>query len=140
MRSTGTYRYSPTLNGSTQRRDGGSTRWWLIIDCDPELGRYLRHLFTLSTFRTRKLQPPLWGAHISVIRGEEPPDPAAWGRLDGQSVEFEFEPAVRETDGYLWVPVFCDPALRIREELALPREPNPPLHLTVGNLKHEEDN
>jgi hypothetical protein len=75
MRSLGTFRFSPTLrNNSHTRRDGSSTRWWLIIDCDPDLGRYLRHLFALGHFRTRTLQNPLWGPHISVIRGEEPAD------------------------------------------------------------------
>lgn len=138
MISIGHYRYSPTLNGSLQRRDGGTTRWWLIIDSDPDLARYLRHLFMLQTYRTQKAQAPLWGPHISVIRGEEPPLPAAWGRLEGQEVEYEYEPIVRETDGYLWVPIRCEAALDHRNELGLPREPTPPLHLTIGNLKQDE--
>jgi hypothetical protein len=82
MRALGTFRYSPELRpGSWQRRDGDSTRWWLIIDCDPELGRFLRHLYTIACHRTRAAQAPLWGTHISVIRGEVPPNQAAWGRL-----------------------------------------------------------
>jgi hypothetical protein len=137
-RSVGTVRYSPTLrNGSTTRRDGGSTEWWVILDCDPELGRLLRHLYTVAAFRTRTVQPPLWGPHVSVIRGEEPPDKAAWKRLVGEPVEFEYEPEVRETDDYLWVPVRCLRMLDHREELGLSRVPNPPLHLTIGNRQHE---
>src|SRR5690242_10560799 len=126
MKSVGIFRYSPTVGGSLMRRDGGTTKWWLIIDCDPNLGRYLRHQFTMAVYRTRKVQGPLWGTHISVVRGEEPPLKEAWGRLSGQQVEFEYEFAVQETDGYLWVPVRCEPALRHREELGLPREPDPP--------------
>ena len=137
MKSVGIFRCSPTLNGSLLRRDGGTTLWWLIIDCDPELGRYLRHQVVAAVHRTRQVQAPLWGTHISVIRNEEPPRKQAWEQLNGTEVEFEFELAIRETNGYLWVPVFCEPALQHREELGLPREPQPPLHMTIGNLKHE---
>jgi hypothetical protein len=135
MRSIGTFRYSPELRtGSHLRRDGGSTRWWLILDCDPELGRFLRHQHTVAIHRTRTIQAPLWGTHISVIRGEEPPNAKEWDRLQGTEVEFEYEPVVQETDGYLWVAVACPGALDHREQLGLPREPYPPLHLTIGNL------
>jgi hypothetical protein len=138
MKSMGIFRYSPTVNGSLVRRDGGTTRWWLVIDCDPDLGRYLRHQFTVGTYRTRQIQAPLWGAHVSVVRGEEPSLKQHWERLNGQEVEFEYEPVIRETEGYLWVPVWCETALSHREELGLVREPDPPLHLTIGNLKQED--
>src|SRR5947207_1267141 len=48
FRSTGVLCYSPTLKGSLARRDGGTTKWWLILDCDPDLGRYFRHLFHIA--------------------------------------------------------------------------------------------
>ncbi len=138
MRALGTFRYSPELRkGSLERRDGGSTRWWLIIDCDPELGRLLRHLYAVATYRTRAIQAPLWGTHISVIRGEEPPNQADWGRLQGAEVEFDYESQFQETEGYLWVAVACALALELRGQLGLPRDPQPPLHLTIGNLLSE---
>lgn len=134
MMSSGTLRFSPELRpGSHERRDGGSTRWWLIIDGDPELGRYLRHQFWLAHRRVRSLQSPLWGTHVSVIRGEAPVDAARWGREDGQRVTFEIDPVPQETRGYVWYPVRCDAVLDLRERLGLPREPVPPLHLTIGN-------
>src|SRR5262245_2828208 len=137
MKSVGVFRSSPTLNGSLIRRDGGTTLWWLIIDCDPDLGRYLRHQFTAATYRTRQVQAQLWGTHVSVIRGEEPPLKQGWERLNGAEVEFEYELPLRETEGYLWVPVLCEVALRHREELGLARDPYPPLHMTIGNLRQE---
>lgn len=134
--TTGTFRYSPTIrDDSTTRRDGGSTVWWLILDCDPELGRLMRHFYQLSRHKTVAPQPPLWGTHVSVIRGEEPPDKTHWKRLAGVTVELEYEPEVRETHDYLWVPVWCPVVNEHRAELGLPTEPNPPLHLTFGNLK-----
>ncbi|WP_257389090.1 hypothetical protein [Tahibacter caeni] len=134
MRSSGTLRYSPELRpGSHRRRDGGSTRWWLILDGDPELGRYLRHLHWIAQRRLRSLQAPLWGTHVSVIRGELPPHPGHWGDGEGERVDFTFDPLGRETNGYVWFPVRCAAVLDLRERLGLPREPQPPLHLTVGN-------
>jgi hypothetical protein len=138
MRGIGTFRYSPELRpGSWERRDGGSTRWWLIVDCDPELGRLFRHLYTVAHYRTCSVQAPLWGTHISVVRGEEPPRPAEWDRDAGAEVEFDYEPVVRETGGYLWLAVACPRALERRVQLGLPREPVPPLHLTIGNRQPE---
>jgi hypothetical protein len=137
MHAPGTFRYSPTNNGSLLRRDGGTTKWWLVIEVDEEFGRYMRHLFEMWSYRTRFLRAPLWGTHISVIRNEEPPLKDAWERLEGQEVVFDYDPAVQETDGYLWLGVTCPQALDHRAELGLPREPWPPLHLTIGNLLHE---
>lgn len=134
-KTTGTFRYAPTIRaGSTTRRDGGSTEWWVIIDCDPELGRLLRHFYQRSRFNTVAPQPPLWGTHVSVIRGEEPPDKTRWKARDGVVVELEYETSVAETRGYLWVPVWCPVSNELRTELGLSAEPTPSMHLTFGNL------
>mgnify|MGYP007059445852 CR=1 FL=1 len=134
MRSTGTLQFSPEIRpGSHTRRDGGSTWWWLIIRCNEELGRLFRHLYSTSHYRTRSLQAPLWGTHISVIRGEEPPNQDEWGRLDGTEVEFEYDAIFHETDDYVWCLVECEAVLDLRERLLLPRSPVPALHLTIGN-------
>jgi hypothetical protein len=135
--STGIFRYSPPLrsDGKLIRRDGKTTKWWLIIECDPELGRYLRYQFRIKTYNTKNVQAPLWGTHISVIRDEEPHKKTNWEKLQAQEIEFKYEPNIQETGGYLWVPVQCEFALTHREELGLPREPELPLHLTIGNLK-----
>jgi hypothetical protein len=135
--STGIFRYSPPLNskGKVIRRDGKTTKWWLIIECDPELGRYLRYQFRIKTYATKPVQAPLWGTHISVIRNEEPGIKANWEKLQTQEIEFKYESDIQETEGYLWVPVQCEPALKHREALGLPQEPELPLHLTIGNLK-----
>ncbi|MGO1070654.1 hypothetical protein [Lysobacter sp. CA199] len=134
--ATGTLRYSPQLGkGGHTRRDGGSTQWWLIVDCDPELGRYLRHLYLLGHRRTRALQSPLWGPHISAIRGERPVAMDAWKRGDGATIEFAYQPQAHETDDYVWHRVRCEALLNLRETLGLPREPEPALHLTIGNAK-----
>ena len=131
------FRFSPPLNrkGSLQRRDGQSTKWWLILQCGADLGRYYREAFAQEHYFTRALQEPLWGTHASVIRGEEPPHFKAWKSLEGQKVEIHYSSQWQIHGSYVVLPAECNEALDYREQLALPREPRFPLHITIGNLK-----
>lgn len=141
FKSTGKLRYSPKLNnGSMDRRDGGSTKWWLVIDVSPGIGRYYRDLFAMHRHNVELLQRPLWDAHISVVRDEEPKADfkALWNKYQGQPIEFFYDGFDATGNGtYVWLPVRCDRALDIREELGLPRMPYFNLHLTIGNLKEQ---
>lgn len=134
---TGTCRFSPPLDprGGRVRRDGSTTDWWLILACDPELGRYLRHLHHLDARRLRQLSDPLWGPHVSVVLGEVPTDLSAWNDREGEPMAFEIDWTPQEIGDYVFFPVRCDAALDYRQCLGLPREPKYPLHLTIGNLK-----
>jgi len=128
--SSGKLRYSPKLTG--QR----SENWWLVVDCDPEIGKYYRSLFQSGQFHCRKLQAPSWAEHITVIRNEEPSEAskALWQKHEGVSVDFSYLGGL-ETDGlYYWLSVECPRLLDIREELGLSRDPVYPLHLTIGNV------
>jgi hypothetical protein len=137
IRLAGTCRFAPPLDprGGRVRRDGGSTEHWLILACDPELGRYLRHLYLLDARRTRSLSDPLWGPHVSVIQGEVPPRPALWKDREGAALMFTLRHPPQEIGDYVFFPVDCEAALEYREALGLPREPRHPLHLTIGNRK-----
>jgi hypothetical protein len=48
-------------------------------------------------------------------------------------VVFDYDPQAQETQGYVWCAVRCPELLDLREELGLAREPQPALHLTIGN-------
>ncbi len=137
IQTTASYRFSPPLNksGKTTRRDGRTTKWWLILECDREIGRYLRHLFEVAAHRTQCLQEPLWGAHVSVIRDEKPPNPDLWEKLEGRQVCVEYDCEIELVNGFAVAPARCEAALEYREILGLPREPKYPLHLTIGNLR-----
>lgn len=136
MFSSGKLRYSPQINGTWDRRDGGTTKWWLVVDADPEIGRYYRTLYNLITYRCQRLQRPAWEAHVSAIRDEKPPKPQFWKRYEGFAIEFEYDPKPEFNETYVWLPVKCPIILDLREELGLPREPMFPLHLTIGNCKN----
>lgn len=136
-RIAGQYRFAPALDalGNRRRRDGSTTDGWLIIQCEPDVGRYLRSLRMLERRALPSLSDPLWGAHVSIVRGEDVPDTAAWNDREGCVVEFEYMHPAQELGEYAFFPVICEAALDYRELLGLPREPLLPLHLTFGNFK-----
>ena len=133
MQSQGVLRYSPKLLG-----DHVSKRWWLVIDCEPEIGKYFRHLHYIGVWRIYALQRPAWDEHITVIRDEKPPDAntALWEKYAGETIEFFFLPKVCWVLPYFWLPVKCPRAIEIRRELGLRPKTISPLHLTIGNVKH----
>jgi hypothetical protein len=110
-------------------------KWWLIIQCEADIGRYYRSQFNFfNRAKDVKLQAPAWESHISVIRGEEPQHPELWGSWDGQQVEFSYDPQLQTNEEYFWLNVECPAALDIREKLGLSRTPQFNLHLTIGRI------
>ncbi len=128
LTSKGTLRYSPQTLGKT-------SKWWLVVDCDPNIGKYYRHLYFLENNKCSKIQRPAWEIHISVVRNEEPPNPELWMAHEGEEIEFEYHPPVQNNEIFYWLPVTCEKLLDIRERLGLPRQPDYDLHMTIGNNK-----
>lgn len=123
---TGIVRYSPKLLGAS------SSKWWVVIDADPELGKYYRHLYYLQTNRCYKLQRPAWESHITVVRDEEPSNKNLWEKYQNLEIEFKVIPKIESNGDYFWFPVECNFALDIREELGL-GDPKFPLHISIGH-------
>jgi len=132
--SVGTLRYSPKLLGNRE-----SEKWWLVLDCDPNIGKYYRTLYHLDHHGCRTLMRPAWQEHITVIRNEEPPDKTLWEAYTGEVIEFEYNPEPRTNGCYWWLSVTCPRLLDIREQLGLPREPSIPLHLSFGHTGEATD-
>lgn len=129
-RSIGTLRYSPKLNGE----DSG--RWWLILDADPDIGKYARYMYKVFHHHCRVLQAPSWKEHITVVRDEKPNGDRLhlWEKYAGNKVEFTYYPEIVGDGKYFWMEVDCPELLEMRAELGLPYNPLYPLHLTVGNV------
>lgn len=112
----------------------------LVLDCDPDLGKYYRHIAA----RKWLIRRPAWKEHITIIRGpyelSGTPDKNLWGKYEGNLIKFKYEPFIETKEPeegclrYFWLSVFCPKLMDIREELGLPRKPVFPLHLTIGNL------
>jgi len=138
----GTYVFAPTIGPGENRtrRDGTTTHWWLILKCDRSMCRYQSRLLHFAEPGDSGISEPLWGSHVSIIRGEEPPNKALWNSMEGKQVSIEYEQSPQEIHGYVFLPVTCEPALDYRQDLGLPREPEIPLHLTIGNRKQSTVN
>ena len=143
FKSLGTIRYSPKAKSIPD-----TSKWWVVIDCCPELCRYYRELWNWEhRFGTIVLHKPAWAGHISVVADEKPPDDklSVWQSHAGELIEFEYRPELQTNGQYFWLNVVCDAALDLRAELGLARNPFYPLHLTVGidlafNLRGRSDN
>jgi hypothetical protein len=129
MKSFGKLVYSPRTHLSSSEN-------WLVVMCDDEISRYYRHLFYKEYPWRGKLTRPVWGTHISVIRGEKV-DPKLWKLNDGKIINFEYEGGVQDNGEYYWLKVKCDYLLDLRESLGLSRVPRFGLHLTIGRTTQE---
>ena len=121
--------FSPSLNrgGSIKRRDGKTTEWWMIIQCDRSIGDYYRSLHKVYSNHILSLSEPLWGTHVSIIRDEKPKQLGLWKSLEGKEVEISYSNQVNLYSGYAVLDVKCEELLDYREKLGLTRQPELPL-------------
>lgn len=125
--SIGKIRYSPSTLGHAQK-------WWVVVDCNDQIGKYYRKLFELDCHFCDKLGVPAWKEHITVVRNEEPLKKEFWEKYEGSEISFSCLILPQSNDVYYWLEVECDFLLSLREELGLPKKPEFPLHLTFGNI------
>lgn len=125
FKSSGKLVYNP----KTHLRD---SERWLVLMVEEELSLYYRCLFRREFFWKPKLQRPVWGSHVSIVRGEKIPNVDAWGFAANKTINFEYEPGVSSNGEYYWLKVYCDELAAIRELFGLPREPRFGFHLTIG--------
>ena len=107
----------------------------MILECDRGIGAYFRQLYEMDSFGVKMLKEPLWGTHVSVIRDEEPEEQSKWKELEGMTLPIEYSNEVQVFGSYAFVEARCEEALLYREALGLPKLPEYPLHMTIGNLK-----
>lgn len=129
FRSFGYLRYDPRMEGQKVLEP-----YWLILQCDEELCRYYRHWVQVGCYT--KIWRPAWGAHISVIRGEKPRNPALWAKNSAKKVSFEYKHEILSNSKHYWIRIDSPELLDIREQYGLAREPRLPLHLTLGNAEY----
>lgn len=130
MKSIGKLIYSP-------RSHLGSNEKWLVLMCDDEISKYYRYLFEkeypfLNAERHGKLTRPVWGTHISIIRGEYVPNYKLWRLDENKLIEFEYEGGVIDNGEYYWLKVNCPLLSELRKKYGLSPEPRFGFHLTVG--------
>ena len=130
MKSIGKLVYSPRTHLSSSQN-------WIVLMCDDEISKYYRHLFSkdypyLNGSRVGKLTRPVWGAHVSVIRGERIPNMNLWGIDANKIIEFEYEGGVIDNGEYYWLKVKCPILSDLRNKYGLSSDPRFGFHLTIG--------
>lgn len=114
----------------------------LVIDIDPEFGKYYRALIP----KWFKVNKPKWPIHITIVRGiyEQPNNLNNWNKYQGQEIKFKYEPIIYMDKKYYWLNIWCIELENIREELGLPNISKwtlPPsgfkkcFHMTIANKK-----
>ncbi len=113
--------------------------WWVrVLDIDRGIIDYYAWLTKRYGLPVMKSRP-----HITVVRGEEPPNKDVWGRYAGP-ITFWYSQNVRTDNGFhAWLDIWSEELFKLREELGLPSRPHRELngilvprgwHLTLGRL------
>lgn len=139
---TGTIIYDPRRPGLQSRN-----QWWCVVNTDDSIADYYR--WWLRYEKHIHLQPPAWGAHISVIRGEKPQGQLLelWKKYHNQRITFIYDHvgqvktarSKRHVQGensgtFYYVKVQCPLLTEIRHEMNLKTDWD--LHMTIGR-SHE---
>lgn len=110
------------------------SNWWIWLECDYELGRYLRRLYFLATHKVYKLGKPSWDEHITVVSSHEKTEKFEkyWNKHEGKIIDFSLDLFPQTNGNAWWFPIVSQTLEDIREELGLNRLRNIPLHFAVG--------
>ena len=131
---TGIIKYDPP-RGKMKKK----TQWWAVVNVDREITRYFR--WWVQTELHINLYKPSWDAHVSIIRGERPPEHKQhlWKKYDGQKIEFKYSVNVRQSgdttgwdrpEHYWFVEVDCPLLKQIRDEFGFKSDWKQ--HITIG--------
>jgi 2'-5' RNA ligase len=115
----------------------------LALDVDPGISSFYRSLIPKHI----KHQPQRYTPHITVVRigKETAQDLTAWGKYEGELIEFEYDPFVHIGRVYIWLDAYCERLKEIRRELGLDENrihyPTQTLykafHITIANRKFQ---
>lgn len=109
-------------------------RNWVVLYCSRDLVRFYASLIPKAK---GKVQSPKHGAHITVVRDDEPKDGARF--REGERIEFFIDPRILWSEKYVWMKVEGKELVEIRRKLRLSDNPTPGFHLTVGTWMDWQD-
>lgn len=107
--------------------------WWALLLCDNEIARYYAWQLKKHGIEVYSNDKGLWKTHISVMKGEVPPNLNIWKKYEDYQVTFDYNHWVRFDNGeHAWVDVYSEELSSIREELGFGFKPW--FHMTIGRL------
>lgn len=138
--TTGTICYDP------DRKSMKNQRWWCVCEIhNKDITRYYR--WWIKKRYGIELHPPAWDPHISIIRGEEPPDHLKhrWGLYNGRKVSIQYSHVVRQSgdvpvanvhNNKIWfIDAKCSVFTDIRNGFGFPSDWNQ--HLSIGKVYYD---
>lgn len=113
-------------------RKAHKTRTLIVELPRDELDAYYRWFITRKHGSYLELQPPMWGKHVTVVKGTERiPKLEHWKKHEGQVVEFEYCPELIRNHWRFWsLAVRGNDLTALRLELGL--WPLKDMHITIG--------
>lgn len=108
----------------------------IILNIDQGIVDYYRNLIP----KYHGVQPQKHAGHVTVVRTnlEQPTNMAAWGKHQGETVSFEYNPEIQHDGTYWFLNAASQRIGEIREELGLPRfrfADRHYYHISLGNNK-----
>lgn len=109
---------------------------WTLLECDDQIGAMYRSLYSLEYFYKPKIQKPLWGTHISIIRGEILLSQSTKAEINGIKIEYYYASRMGTNGCHFYLPVICPVLDDIREAFELDKS-LVNYHLSIGNIKYD---
>lgn len=131
----GTLVYDPDRGTMKKKKD-----FWLVLQLPLQLARYYQY-FIRTNLHIDVKDPP-WGTHVSIVRGEVPPNPEYWKKYDGKKIKIRFNPDIvqvkdKKNPGSFFIIEFDDEFIgNIRKELGL-HSKYLRYHITVGRTYYD---
>jgi hypothetical protein len=109
--------------------------WWIIVSLGEENQFAEYYAWFYEKQHGIKLQRPAFGAHISVVRGEET-EKENWENFkksyNNKDITFTYNVSPRTNGQHVWLRVISEELKNLREQMGYSRDGKWGLHLTLG--------
>ena len=133
IKTTGKLAYDPTRQ---EFRKTHKTRTLILELPHDQMDLYYQWFLTKKYGQWIAMQRPMWGLHVTVVRGDEHISKeklGLWKKYQGQSIEVMYDPERIKCHWKFWsVPVKSPRLEEIRAELGLKAFHD--FHITVGRM------
>lgn len=130
LTGAGILTYDPKRGGKVDGKN------WCVVNLYDDTPQYVQYLLS-KEFKIPHMSfdPPSWGSHVSVVRGEKLlKNSHLWRKFHGDRVSFKYSKDVYMTkSGFIFLEVCCPELTSIRDSFGLKSDWN--FHLTVGKIK-----
>lgn len=124
--STGTLVYDPYARIK-------AAPWWLILKTDKGIIDYYQ--YQIKQLYDVQFEKTIWGSHISVVRGQCPPNIRVWNKYKNEKIPFTYTNNIYRSSWFFCVDAYSTRLEEIRAELGLSNTPKFGFHITIGRLQ-----